>query len=103
MRAGHDFPTGQIAEAGAVQGREDCVNDAPKGFRGAYWGESAAVAADGLGIRCGAWTPWEGGAGFEACFATGSVDVFGAPGLLRLVRRGVRLCGIQVDFGLCTP
>lgn len=74
---------------------------APTGLLGLTWGDDAAEAARRLGLSCERWDPW-----IDAAFET-SIDldhpraVLGVEGLVRLVRGGKQLDGVQVIYRGC--
>lgn len=74
---------------------------APTGLLGLTWGDDAAAAARQLGLVISRWEPW-----IDPAFET-SIDLehprvaLGAEGLVRLVRGGARLDGVQVVYRAC--
>lgn len=74
---------------------------APTGFLGLTWGDDAAEGARRIGLTCDRWDRWSDPA-FES-----SIDldhpraVLGAEGVVRLVRVGKELDGVQVIYRAC--
>jgi hypothetical protein len=74
---------------------------APTGLLGLTWGEDAAAGAHRLGLTIARWEPW-----IDPAFETG-VDldhprtVLGVEGVVRVVRGGVQLGGVQVIYRAC--
>lgn len=74
----------------------------PKGLLGIKWETDALDAVARLGITGGSWRSWVGNAGFEVYSGADTMlKIFDEDGEVRLVRRGMKVEGIEVVFARC--